>query len=371
MTLWWSLVWWTACAPVPEATPPEAVAPPAPQVAARTPVLCERPGQTGCFVRIEGGTFHRGAQATDPDAPGFDPAARPDEGPVRSITLHPFLLMKHEVSEADHRACVDAGACDAIEPPDAGSVRPSERSMARLSWHDAQAVCTWMGGTLPTEAQWEFAARGPEGRRFPWGSRLGCAVGEAVAPMGGSDPTDQPIPPGCERIAMLLPVHADPTRMPDVMTAIRDVWVPEDLTGLCASLDAVPDDQAVTRFVDGLAQPPRQRDAKEITCEHTSAVPYADQNLGGASGLVGMGGNLAEWVADAYEPDAYAHASPTDPVGPTEGETRVQRGGGWLVTDPLDFRAAARTALPPSLRLNDVGARCAAPIPSAQDAHGH
>jgi formylglycine-generating enzyme required for sulfatase activity len=155
--------------------------------------------------------------------------------------------------------------------------------------------------------------------------------------------------------------------MPEVMAAIQDVWVAEDLTALCGRLDASGDAEAVSGFVAGLAHPPRRREERQITCRQRASVSYADQRSGGPAGLVGLGGNLAEWVADAYVSDAYARAAAVDPRGPAEGETRVQRGGSWLSIDPMDFRGAARGALPPALRLNDGGARCVAPLPA--DAH--
>ncbi len=70
-----------------------------------------------------------------------------------------------------------------------------------------------------------------------------------------------------------------------------------------------------------------------------------------------LAGRVWEWTGDYYA-EGYDAQSTTDPTGPAEGTHRVQRGGGWASAEPLEFRAAARTAVHPALELHDVGMRC-------------
>jgi len=88
-----------------------------------------------------------------------------DERPEHSVYLDAFWLYETTVTNRQYRQCISAGACE-------GSInRYSEDDLpaVNVSWFDAMDYCTWAGGRLPTEAEWEKGARGTDGRLFPWG----------------------------------------------------------------------------------------------------------------------------------------------------------------------------------------------------------
>lgn len=86
------------------------------------------------------------------------------------VYLSDFWIDRTEVTVASYRRCVSAGVC--AEPPYASGGQRFDRPeypVVLVSWSDAQRYCVWAGGRLPTEAEWERAARGMAGRRYPWG----------------------------------------------------------------------------------------------------------------------------------------------------------------------------------------------------------
>ncbi len=155
-----------------------------------------------------------------------------------------------------------------------------DHPVGSVSWNDAQAYSAWLSGrlglpvVLPTEAQWEKAARGTDGRRFPWGN-------------------DAP--------------------------------------------DGHRANYADANFISKYG-PHARRAAPDIDDGHVETSPVAAYDSGVSPyGVYDMAGNLGEWVYDVYDAAYYAHAPRSNPTGPDrpagvpdEGIDRVNRGGSWV-----------------------------------------
>jgi formylglycine-generating enzyme required for sulfatase activity len=92
------------------------------------------------------------------------------EKPEHTVYLDAYWISKHPVTNQEYRACVEAGECrDPGNTQDYSDPAYEAHPVRYVNWHDAQTYCEWAGGRLPTEAEWEKAARGTDGRRYPWG----------------------------------------------------------------------------------------------------------------------------------------------------------------------------------------------------------
>jgi formylglycine-generating enzyme required for sulfatase activity len=142
------------------------------------------------MARVPSGTFTMGQ----------DLGGEEDEHPAHRVTVKAFDLDLLEVTVADYLKCVEGGVCrmyrtDAAKSFKAGDdarYRQPTQPISGVSWDDATTYCRYVGKRLPTEAEWERAARGDDERKYPWGNdtpdpkRHGC-FGHAMGPMG--DPT--------------------------------------------------------------------------------------------------------------------------------------------------------------------------------------
>lgn len=141
------------------------------------PVLARLEDQTGMqMVYVPPGDFMMGSSKDQ----GYN-----DERPQHAANLSAYWIDKTEVTAAQYQRCVEAGACSAPGAGDYctfGVAGRENHPINCVDWNQAAAYCSWAGKRLPTEAEWEKAARGTDGRVYPWGdtwdaSKLNSAEG--------------------------------------------------------------------------------------------------------------------------------------------------------------------------------------------------
>ncbi|MBI3800775.1 MAG: SUMF1/EgtB/PvdO family nonheme iron enzyme [Deltaproteobacteria bacterium] len=105
-----------------------------------------------------------------------DQVCESDEKPGRKVSLDAYSIGKYEVTVAEYRRCVEAGGKGCTSPGSGeicnwGKEGHEDHPINCVDWNQAQGYCQWAGKRLPTEAEWEKAARGTDGRVYPWGNQ--------------------------------------------------------------------------------------------------------------------------------------------------------------------------------------------------------
>lgn len=222
------------------------------------------------------------------------PDGESDEKPVHTVYLDAFYLDVYEVTNAQYKRFIDATGHRALAYWSDLNLNAPEQPVVGVSWHDAVAYCEWAGERLPTEAEWEKAARGGlVGKKYTWG----------------------------------------------------DDWPPPSKAGNFADKAfkrAFPDAALfITGYDDGYAYP-------------ASVGKFAPNGYG----LYDMTGNVWEWCSDWYDSGYYANSPRRNPMGPNSGTRRVVRGGSWRDANALHVRVALHNNDEPMGTPNNFGFRC-------------
>lgn len=178
--------------PTPTATRPTNT--PVPPTVTITPVavttrVSDKDGMMMAYVPA--GEFWMGSADSDSQADS-------NEKPQHKVYLDALWIDRTEVTNAQNNKCVQAKVCKASNYATDSKYNGDEQPVVGVDWSQAQAYCQWAGRQLPTEAQWEKAARGADGRIYPWGDRTatceyavmndgsgnGCGKGYASWPVG-------------------------------------------------------------------------------------------------------------------------------------------------------------------------------------------
>jgi sulfatase modifying factor 1 len=146
-------------------------------------MACSSDASPGAMVDVPAGDFVMGCMES------VDSECLDDEKPMHTVTLGAFQIARTEVTQDQYGACLAAGACN--PPSCTWDCDNKDYPASCLVVADAKAYCSWIGARLPTEAEWEKAARGSDGAKFPWGdgapdcglaNMSGC--GDAMKPVG-------------------------------------------------------------------------------------------------------------------------------------------------------------------------------------------
>jgi len=197
---------------------------------------CRCGATCGTPLHLAGGVFQMGCDAATETGCGAD------EGPVHPVTLASFRIDRTEVTVGAWRACVNAQGC--VDPAVGGACtweadRSAELPVACVSWAQARRYCLWVGGRLCSEAEWEYAARGPDGRPFPWGDATPTCERATFDPTGSPEhPTGDGCNTGAARDVGSAPDGATPEGVLDLAGNVWE-WVADEYQ---AGYDDAPDD---------------------------------------------------------------------------------------------------------------------------------
>jgi formylglycine-generating enzyme required for sulfatase activity/uncharacterized protein with von Willebrand factor type A (vWA) domain len=285
--------------PVAAASPPDMASPPPPPDLSSPPDLTTPPPppppvafRRARPITIPGGTFTMGSERSK------------DETPAHPVTVSSFLLDDIEVTVGAYAECVASGACTPADTGsycNAGKADRQSHPINCVDYAQAQSYCRWRGGRLPTEEEWEYAARGSDGREYPWGAA-------------------QPSP-------RLLNVCGS-----ECVAAQKKRG--QDWRSMYSGDDGWPETAPVGSYPDGKS-------------------PF---------GALDLAGNVWEWVDGWYCSDGYKPGVSTRDERYKSGcraNSRVLRGGSWDSEFPTYVRAAYRYRYSPVFRYSNVGFRCA------------
>lgn len=117
------------------------------------------------YVWIPPGAFMMGGVITDT-------LAHVDEVPAHKVFVNGFWIMQFEVTNAQYKLCVEENICTQPYNQRWNDSAYANHPVTNVNWEQAQTYAKWVNGRLPTEAEWEKACRGTDGRLYPWGNQL-------------------------------------------------------------------------------------------------------------------------------------------------------------------------------------------------------
>ena len=246
------------------------------------------------LVLLPASEFVMGAQAKDPDRPSFDPSAIEGESPPHPVTLDAFFVSKFEMTQDQwSRSTGDNPSRFTHGRKAAGVTVSSRHPVETISWQDATSAMQRFGLVLPTEAQWEYAARA--GTTTPWYS-------------------------GSSRESL-----ADTANLAD--EAAKRAGLP---SGTSVTEPGIDDGHAI----------------------HAPVGSY----LPNAFGIHDLAGNVAEWCRDGFQPYSQPGRPGDEPDSTDREESRIHRGGGFD-TPADAARSAKRGFADPGHRRQGLGLR--------------